>query len=89
MKRRNFLGLLTAGGSVAAISPVLANSLILPAASQSFSSVNEKILTADLVIAGCGLGGCAAALAALRNNLTVILTEQTDWRAINPTRRSS
>jgi len=34
---------------------------------------------ADLVIAGAGLGGCAAALAALRNGLTVILTEPTDW----------
>ena len=36
-------------------------------------------LTADLVIAGGGVGGCAAALAALRNNLRVILTEETDW----------
>ncbi len=79
MKRRNFLGLLTAGSSIAAVNPVLANSLNPPAASQSLSSVNEKILTADLVVAGGGLGGCAAALAALRNNLTVILTEQTDW----------
>lgn len=33
----------------------------------------------DLVIAGGGLGGCAAALAALRNGLKVILTEETDW----------
>lgn len=35
--------------------------------------------SADVVIAGGGLGGCAAALAALRNNLKVILTEETDW----------
>ncbi len=34
---------------------------------------------ADLVIAGGGLGGCAAALAACRNGLRVILTEETDW----------
>jgi hypothetical protein len=34
---------------------------------------------ADLVIAGGGMGGCAAALAALRNRLTVIMTEETDW----------
>ena len=34
---------------------------------------------ADLVIAGAGLGGCAATLAALRNGLKVILTEETDW----------
>lgn len=36
-------------------------------------------LAADVVICGGGLGGCAAALAALRNNLKVILTEETDW----------
>jgi len=36
-------------------------------------------LSADLVIIGGGLGGCAAALAAARNGLNVILTEETDW----------
>jgi hypothetical protein len=36
-------------------------------------------LSADVVICGGGLGGCAAALAALRNNLKVILTEETEW----------
>ncbi len=35
--------------------------------------------TADLVILGGGLGGCAAALAAARNGLQVIMTEETDW----------
>jgi len=35
--------------------------------------------SADVIIAGGGLGGCAAALAALRNHLRVILTEETDW----------
>lgn len=34
---------------------------------------------ADIVIAGGGLGGVAAALAALRNGQRVILTEETDW----------
>jgi hypothetical protein len=34
---------------------------------------------ADLVIIGGGLGGCAAALAAARNGLRVIMTEETDW----------
>ncbi|GAC1420454.1 MAG: FAD-dependent oxidoreductase [Flavisolibacter sp.] len=44
------------------------------------SPLHEKgRLSADLVIVGAGLGGCAAALAALRNNLSVILTEETDW----------
>lgn len=36
-------------------------------------------LRADLVIIGGGLGGCAAALAAARNGLRVIMTEETDW----------
>jgi len=34
---------------------------------------------ADLVIAGASVGGCAAALAACRAGLRVILTEETDW----------
>jgi hypothetical protein len=36
-------------------------------------------LAADLVIIGGGLGGCAAALAAARRGLRVIMTEETDW----------
>jgi hypothetical protein len=35
--------------------------------------------SADLVIAGASVGGCAAALAACRAGLRVILTEETDW----------
>lgn len=34
---------------------------------------------ADLVIVGGGVGGCAAALAACRAGLRVVLTEETDW----------
>jgi hypothetical protein len=34
---------------------------------------------ADVIIIGGGCGGCAAALAAARNGLDVILTEETDW----------
>lgn len=36
-------------------------------------------LRADVVVIGGGLGGCAAALAAARQGLQVILTEETDW----------
>lgn len=36
-------------------------------------------MQADVVVAGGGLGGVAAALALLRNGLSVILTETTDW----------
>ncbi|HWE38299.1 MAG TPA: FAD-dependent oxidoreductase [Isosphaeraceae bacterium] len=36
-------------------------------------------VAADVAILGGGLGGCAAALAALRASRTVVLTEPTDW----------
>ena len=39
----------------------------------------RREIAADVVIVGGGLGGCAAALAALRNGRTVVLTEPTDW----------
>jgi glycine/D-amino acid oxidase-like deaminating enzyme len=35
--------------------------------------------TQGLIIVGGGTGGCAAALAAVRNGLQVIMTEETDW----------
>src|SRR5262249_56640536 len=35
--------------------------------------------TADVAIVGGGLGGCAAALSAVRVGRTVVLTEPTDW----------
>lgn len=41
--------------------------------------LSPKEFRADLVIIGGGLGGCAAALAAARNGLRVIMTEETDW----------
>ena len=34
---------------------------------------------AEVVVIGGGLGGCAAALAALRAGCSVVLTEETDW----------
>jgi hypothetical protein len=36
-------------------------------------------LACDLLVVGAGTGGCAAALAAARAGLRVILTEETDW----------
>lgn len=36
-------------------------------------------LRSDVVIIGGGLGGCSAAIAALRNGHRVIMTEETDW----------
>ena len=40
---------------------------------------NDSGLNADLVIAGGSLGACAAAMASLRNGLSVIMTNETDW----------
>ncbi|WP_159470518.1 FAD-dependent oxidoreductase [Dyadobacter sp. 3J3] len=77
MNRRNFIE------NMAVSSGVLATaSAFVPATvkAQQAESVSGKTkLNADVVIAGGGLGGCAAALAALRNGLSVILTEETDW----------
>ncbi len=39
----------------------------------------ERELACDVAVIGGGVGGCAAALAAARNGLRVIMTEETDW----------
>jgi hypothetical protein len=36
-------------------------------------------LRCDVAVIGAGVGGCAAALAAARNGMRVILSEETDW----------
>jgi hypothetical protein len=41
--------------------------------------LRARELRYDVAIIGGGTGGCAAALAAARNGLRVILTEETDW----------
>ncbi len=78
MKRRTFVHemALTAGalGSVVGM-----NARAEAGTAGKAGSEKAERLDADVVIAGGGLGGCAAALAALRNNLRVILTEETDW----------
>lgn len=76
LRRRSFLK--TLGSAV----PLLAGA---PVGAQEKSSrpapakARARELAADVVIVGGGLGGCAAALAAARNGLRVILTEETDW----------
>ncbi|MFN7920914.1 MAG: FAD-dependent oxidoreductase [Bryobacteraceae bacterium] len=42
-------------------------------------ALTAKNLRADVAVIGGGVGGCAAALAALRNGMRVILTEETSW----------
>ena len=45
----------------------------------SWAAEGGREREADLVVVGGGVGGCAAALAACRAGLRVILTEETDW----------
>ena len=76
MNRRNFIEQASLGSGAALIAPFVPFSA---QAKQSFARNRQAERRADVVIAGGGLGGCAAALAALRNKRTVILTEETDW----------
>jgi hypothetical protein len=66
MNRRAFL-------SLSAITPLAS---WLPAFGRQPA---PREMAADLVIIGGGLGGVAAALAAARNGLRVVLTEECDW----------
>lgn len=76
MDRRDFLKFGTAAGLFGPLSCGYGATYV---AATETSRPHGKTLEADLVIVGGGLGGCAAALAALRNGLRVILTEETDW----------
>jgi hypothetical protein len=76
MKRSRFLKSIALGG---ALVPNINKGPASHSGPLSHENGRNETLTADLVIAGGGLGGCAAALAALRNGLSVILTEETDW----------
>ena len=75
MDRRHFSQLITLGSGV-----VIAPGAFMGACSSKRGlQSTQREFEADLIIAGAGLGGCAASLAALRNGLKVILTEETDW----------
>ncbi|QKZ12862.1 FAD-dependent oxidoreductase [Spirosoma sp. KUDC1026] len=79
MNRRTFLEQLSAGSGAALAAPLLTLPSFETQASSRLISSNPTGYSADVIIAGGGLGGCAAALGALRNGLTVVLTEETDW----------
>ncbi|MCF3107393.1 FAD-dependent oxidoreductase [Niabella sp. CC-SYL272] len=74
MKRRDFMQLLGASSA----GTVLSTAAPFTAAAKVIAN-ETAVLQADVVIAGGGLGGVAAALACLRNGFTVVLTEVTDW----------
>jgi hypothetical protein len=73
MRRRRFLE-----GCSSALAAILAAQSNAPG-SRVMAVTKAREIAADLVIVGGGLGGCAAALAALRNGRSVIVTEPTDW----------
>ena len=80
MDRRNFIERLGLSGSAFAMGSFLQFDAHSQANDKKINfQPSDNKLSADVVVAGGGLGGCAAAFAALRNNLTVILTEETDW----------
>lgn len=80
MKRRQFLTYAALAGSGSLWS--LSNTKSLNFINKVYFSANEgeaDELQTDVVIIGGGFGGCAAALAACRNGLNVVMTEETDW----------
>ena len=78
MNRKLFLTLVSSAGGGILLS-CKSNIMSGDSARSSGRIVKTGSLFADLVIAGAGLGGCAAAIAACRNGLKVIMTEETDW----------
>jgi hypothetical protein len=69
LNRRNFLQILP---SMTALPGLLAQS-------PERSPGRTAELRCDVAVIGGGVGGFAAALAALRNGMRVVLTEETDW----------
>lgn len=74
MNRRNFIGTISAAGSLMTASPI---GQVFGSPRKSSGQASE--MSADVVVVGGGMGGFAAAMAALRNGRSVILTEETDW----------
>jgi hypothetical protein len=77
--RREFLKTLGLAAPLVLAAPACVSVKEQTAAFPRSPSPRAKEFSADLVIIGGGLGGCAAALAAARNGMNVIVTEETDW----------
>ncbi len=78
MKRRNFIGTI-AGGTALLSTPLAGFGKSIESKTTNKTNDSGGVLEADAAVIGGGLGGFAATLALLRNNKTVILTEETDW----------
>src|SRR5689334_9606632 len=79
LRRRHFLKTLGVASPFCVVGHRLSPDQTANSSTVSAKPVTSVELAADLVIIGGGLGGCAAALAAVRNGLRVIVTEETDW----------
>ncbi len=79
LDRRDFLKSVGLAAPLILTAAAAAGAQCQASAPAARASVRTKELAADLVIIGGGVGGCAAALAAARNGLQVIVTEETDW----------
>ena len=81
MRRRNFVETIALGSGVFALGliPGFSKSAYAFSARETRNRFGSNEMEADVVIAGAGLGGFAAAMALLRNGYSVILTEETDW----------
>jgi hypothetical protein len=66
------------GGGVIASEAIFGTNPANAATSRLIADKRNEF-SADLVVAGGGIGGFAATMAALRNGHSVILTEETDW----------
>jgi hypothetical protein len=74
VKRREFLRLLGLGGAA-----VLRPSPFPDQPGRRAEAAAPRELRTEVVVAGGGLGGVAAALAACRAGRSVVMTEETDW----------
>lgn len=82
MKRRNFIQKVVSSTIVAGIPSTISADRVYTFTQKEKSKIGNNTVEsfiADAVIIGGGLGGFAAAYALLRNNQTVIMTEETDW----------
>jgi hypothetical protein len=82
MNRRTFLlttGTMTTAGTLAGVAGVKAWNAKTAVNLVPVEDAKAEELKADVVIIGGGIGGCAAALGAVREGASVIMTDDTDW----------
>ncbi|MCH5377519.1 MAG: FAD-dependent oxidoreductase, partial [Planctomycetes bacterium] len=77
LNRRDFVG--AVAGTVGFNLWHFTSAKVVEAAALYQSAPAAKEFHADVAIIGGSLGGCAAALTALRNGLRVVMTEETAW----------